>query len=71
MFLIGRPNLEFITTQIGKTLVSSRPGWTVVVQPPDNHMTMSIEYTHVGVYFLTPSNSHEDASTHFAIHLTG
>ena len=42
-------NLNFITTQIGKTLVSSRPGWTVDVQPPDNHLTMSIEYAHVVV----------------------
>jgi len=42
-------NLNFITTQIGKTLVSSRPGWTVDVQPPDNHLTMSVGYAHVGV----------------------
>jgi len=40
-------NLNFITTQIGKTLVSSRPGWTVVVQPLDNHLTMSIWYAYV------------------------
>jgi len=32
-------NLNLITTQIGKTLVSSRPGRTVQVRPHDNHLT--------------------------------
>jgi len=60
-------NLDFITTQIGKTLVSSRPGWTVHVQPPDNHLTMSIWYAHV--YVLDDTRTTVVRSSNLGKHL--
>ena len=41
-------NLDFITTQIGKTLVSSRPGCQVVVRVPSSRDATTQEFSRFG-----------------------